>query len=136
MALGRSQSHHGPTRPILNQRLMQSRDPSQCDVGLPNKKRATNMGLPDKKQRQKGSQNKNPRQVRGYQVETHTLETLSLFNRWDPSLISEVMGHLILLTDFKVSAKKRVKLAALMIEASKLLRTALMVMVGICKQLS
>ena len=114
---------------------MQSRDPSQCDVGLPNKKRATNMGLPDKKQRQKGSQNKNPRQVRGYQVETHTLETLSLFNRWDPSLISEVMRHLILLTDFKVSAKKRVKLAALMIdvEASKLLRTALMVMVGICK---
>ena len=24
-----------PTRPILNQRLMQSRDPSQCSVGLP-----------------------------------------------------------------------------------------------------
>ena len=47
----------------------------------------------------------------------------------------EVMGHLISLPGFKVSAKKRVELAALMIdvEASKLLRTALMVMVGICK---
>ena len=60
---------------------------------------------------------------------------MSLFNRSDPSLIVEVMVHLILLTDFKVSAKKRVELAALTIdvEASKLLRTALMVMVGICK---
>ena len=85
---------------------MQSRDPSQCDVGLPNKKRATNMGLPDKKQRQKGSQNKNPRQVRGYQVETHTLETLSLFNRSDPSLIVKVMGRLISLPGFKVSARE------------------------------
>ena len=58
-----------------------------------------------------------------------------MFNRSDPSLIVEVMVHLILLTDFKVSAKKRVELAALTIdvEASKLLRTALMVMVGICK---
>ena len=93
------------------------------------------MGLPGKKQRQKGSQDKNPRQVRGYQLETHTLETLSLFNRSDPSLIAEVMGHLISLPSFKVSAKKIVELAALMIdvEASKLLRTALMVMVGICK---
>ena len=64
------------------------------------------MGLPGKKQRQKGSQDKNPRQVRGYQVETHTLETLSLFNRLDLSLIVEVMGHLTYLPGFKVSAKK------------------------------